>query len=298
VEARWVYDGQYRVASQLDASGAVTHRFVYGSQSHSPDYVVKSGVAYAYVKNHLGIIRFVVDSTSGVVAQQLDYDAWGNLLSDSSPGFQPFAFAGGLYDRDTKLTHFGFRDYDSTAGVWTAKDPIGLGGGLNQYSYCNSSPVRRIDPAGLDFVDLTPTERAVVTHIEGDPYIGPLVQQWLENNHHVNVRFEAVSCAALQSRGGGWTTDQPGPRGGVDEIVVKYNLEAASSVNDNEFGLSTSLIQLIAHELGHAYAYSMEIGPGGVSDAFAVEFENRQRFLGPLRSVHNPSTFTPKCVCK
>ncbi len=30
-----------------------------------------------------------------------------------NPSFQPFGFAGGLYDLDTKLTRFGARDYDA-----------------------------------------------------------------------------------------------------------------------------------------------------------------------------------------
>ena len=34
----------------------------------------------------------------------------GNITSDTNPGFQPFGFAGGLYDTDTGLTRFGARD--------------------------------------------------------------------------------------------------------------------------------------------------------------------------------------------
>ncbi|MEK7703554.1 MAG: hypothetical protein AAB426_01235 [Myxococcota bacterium] len=29
----------------------------------------------------------------GAIAQQLGYDAWGVVLADSNPGFQPFGFA-------------------------------------------------------------------------------------------------------------------------------------------------------------------------------------------------------------
>lgn len=49
-------------------------------------------------------------------------DPFGRVLADTNPGFQPFGFAGGLYDWDTKLVRFGARDYDSGIGRWVAKD--------------------------------------------------------------------------------------------------------------------------------------------------------------------------------
>ena len=45
------------------------------------------------------------------------------------PGFQPFGFAGGIYDLHTALVRFGARDYDAFTGRWTAKDPISFAGG-------------------------------------------------------------------------------------------------------------------------------------------------------------------------
>ena len=63
---------------------------------------------------------------------------------------QPFAFAGGLYDRHTGLVRFGARDYDPETGRWTAKDPIGFGGGdANLYGYVVGDPVNLVDPSGL-----------------------------------------------------------------------------------------------------------------------------------------------------
>jgi RHS repeat-associated protein len=77
-------------------------------------------------------------------------DEFGNVLADSAPGFQPFGFAGGLYDLDTTLVRFGARDYDGTTGRWTAKDPIGFSGhDSNLFGYASAEPVNRIDPAGL-----------------------------------------------------------------------------------------------------------------------------------------------------
>lgn len=74
---------------------------------------------------------------------QCGYDVAGNT-------FQPFGFAGGLYDQHTKLTRFGARDYDAQTGSWTAKDPIRFAGGdTDLYGYVFADPVNLIDPNGL-----------------------------------------------------------------------------------------------------------------------------------------------------
>jgi RHS repeat-associated protein len=84
-----------------------------------------------------------------VVAQRLDYDEFGNVTRDTSPGLQPFGFAGGLYDADTELVRFGARDYDADTGRWTAKDPVLLDGGqVNLYTYVHGDPVNFVDPVG------------------------------------------------------------------------------------------------------------------------------------------------------
>jgi RHS repeat-associated protein len=67
--------------------------------------------------------------------------------------FQPFGFAGGLYDEQTKLTRFGARDYSAHEGRWTTKDPIGFSGGVsNLYEYVVNNPVNLIDIFGLQWI--------------------------------------------------------------------------------------------------------------------------------------------------
>ena len=97
----------------------------------------------------------MVDTASGAISQRMDYDAFGNVIQDTSPGFQPFGFAGGLYDRDTGLVRFGARDYDAEVGRWTAKDPIGFAGeDANLYRYVAGDPINKLDPFGwTDVID-------------------------------------------------------------------------------------------------------------------------------------------------
>jgi hypothetical protein len=66
-----------------------------------PDYMVQGGQIYRIVSDHLGSVRLVVNTSDGTVAQRIDYDEFGNITTDTNPGFQPFGFAGGLYDPDT-----------------------------------------------------------------------------------------------------------------------------------------------------------------------------------------------------
>jgi RHS repeat-associated protein len=73
---------------------------------------------------------------------------------DTNPGFQPFGFAGGLYDADTGLVRFGARDYDPEVGRWTAKDPLLFDGGdTNLYAYGVNDPVNNQDPRGEETLE-------------------------------------------------------------------------------------------------------------------------------------------------
>ncbi|MEM9387911.1 MAG: RHS repeat-associated core domain-containing protein, partial [Pseudomonadota bacterium] len=150
--AGWLYGADtIHAVARIDGVNAVTQRYVYGSRDHVPDYVDASTGRYKVIADHLGSIRLIIDAANGVIIQRLDYDTWGHVLSDSNPGFQPFGFAGGLYDRDTALTQFGFREYDAQSAQWTRKDPTGFQGSPNNlYSYAASDPVNLIDPAGAE----------------------------------------------------------------------------------------------------------------------------------------------------
>jgi RHS repeat-associated protein len=146
----FLYQSSLNPIVELDSNGNVVSQFVYGSKANVPDYMLKDGKTYRILSNHLGSPKLVVDISDGSVVQKMDYDAFGNVTFDSNPGFQPFGFAGGIYDLDTQLTRFGARDYDAQTGRWTAKDPIGfLADGTNFYGYILNDPINAIDPMGL-----------------------------------------------------------------------------------------------------------------------------------------------------
>jgi len=146
----FLYSGQLRPIAELDGAGNLVSRFVYGTKVNVPEYMSKGGTTYRLLTDHLGSVRLVLETATGTVAQRLDYDEFGQITQDTNPGFQPFGFAGGLYDPDTKLTRFGARDYDAFTGRWTTKDPIRFAAGdVNLYGYVLNDPVAFVDPTGL-----------------------------------------------------------------------------------------------------------------------------------------------------
>jgi RHS repeat-associated protein len=146
----FLYKDQLEPVAELDGAGAVSAVFVYGSRLNVPDLMLKGGRTYRILADHLGSPRLVIDTGTGAVAQRMDYDEHGKVILDTNPRFQPFGFAGGLYDPQTGLVRFGARDYDPEVGRWTAKDPIGFAGREgNLYGYVSNDPVNFVDDSGL-----------------------------------------------------------------------------------------------------------------------------------------------------
>lgn len=150
VVQRFLYSGTLQIVAELDDAGNVLSRFIYASRGNVPDAMIRDGVTYRIFSDHLGSPHLVVNAATGAIVQRMAYDEFGNVLSDTNPGFQPFGFAGGLYDRDTRLVRFGARDYDAHTGRWTCKEPLGFeGGDTNLYAYAWGDPVNYVDANGL-----------------------------------------------------------------------------------------------------------------------------------------------------
>ena len=146
----FLYKDALNPVAELDGSGEVEARFVYGAKANVPAYLVKGGTRYRIISDHLGSVRLVINTETGAVVQRMEYGPFGQVTTDTNPGFQPFGFAGGLYDRDTGLVRFGARDYEPRTGRWTAKDPILFqGGDTNLYGYVLSDPINFTDSLGL-----------------------------------------------------------------------------------------------------------------------------------------------------
>ncbi len=153
-----LYKDRLDPIAELDGAGNIVSRFVYGNRLNVPEYMIRNGTSYRIVSDQLGSPRLVIDVVTGAVMQRMDYDEFGTVISDSNPGFQPFGFAGGLYEPQTTLTRFGARDYDAEIGRWLTKEPILLYNDMeNMYAYAGNSPVSFVDFTGASESDLSPS---------------------------------------------------------------------------------------------------------------------------------------------
>jgi len=105
-------------------------------------------------------------------------DTWSDCASPlGTPCCDPIAELGWL--------HVGERYYDPAAGRFVQRDPIGVTGGANVYSYARNLPSLYIDPDGLSVLSATPF-RMPRTHVT---YVDLVDFDWTSYNPATDPRF-------------------------------------------------------------------------------------------------------------
>ncbi|MDQ3650101.1 MAG: DUF6531 domain-containing protein [Acidobacteriota bacterium] len=103
---------------------------------------------YLCVNDVAGAPRELVTS-DGAVAWRAQFTTFGEMRASSVTEVDcPVRFQGQWYDDETGLHYNRFRYYDPAAGRYVSRDPIGISGGLNVFTYARN-PTRWIDPYGL-----------------------------------------------------------------------------------------------------------------------------------------------------
>ncbi len=139
----------------IDDLLAITPKAATGDGPGSASY-------YAHT-DHQGSIRALTDDTA-TIANQYDYDSYGNRLAAVESLPQPFGYTGRRIAKGTGLYYYRFRDYDPKTGRFLQEDPLYFGAGdHNLYRYTGGNPVNWTDPSGL-FVG---SEDAMLRKISG-----------------------------------------------------------------------------------------------------------------------------------
>ncbi|AGC46191.1 hypothetical protein MYSTI_04902 [Myxococcus stipitatus DSM 14675] len=106
------------------------------------------GIRYLCVNDASGAPRELI-APDGKVAWSARLSAWGELREVAQNDVScPLRFQGQWYDEESDLHYNRHRYYDPATGRYVSRDPIGLSGGLNAYTYPRS-PLTQADPYGL-----------------------------------------------------------------------------------------------------------------------------------------------------
>ena len=112
--------------------------------------------------DHIGRPSFA-STSAGTVVWRASYLPFGGVHATTGAPISS-RFPGQWFQAEAGLHQNWMRDYDPTTGRYIEADPLGLIDGASVYGYTRQSPLRWIDPQGLDPVPSPPS------NLPGGPY--------------------------------------------------------------------------------------------------------------------------------
>jgi len=113
--------------------------------------VIDPEITYYHV-DQIGTTRYLSDD-GGDLVEPAAYTAFGEQIAGTMENLgDRYGYAGAwgyqTHD-DLPFLHVGPRYYDPASGRFVQRDPVGIQGGYNVYSYVRHSPTVFVDPSGL-----------------------------------------------------------------------------------------------------------------------------------------------------
>jgi RHS repeat-associated protein len=153
---RYLWDGDNRIF-MLDTLGARIAYWTFFPGSTEPQSVAFTGCCGAdttlyFVTDALHNNVAMLKSNAGTyqLHNQFRYGPYGDSLSVTGTGSNMIRlrYKGAFYDDQARLYQMGIRFFDPDVGRFVSEDPLGLGGGINQYAFAGDDPVNGYDPSG------------------------------------------------------------------------------------------------------------------------------------------------------
>ena len=124
-----------------------------------------NGNNYFYVKNAMGDITDITDSSGAVVASY-SYDPWGKVTSVSGSNLaianlNPFRYRSYYYDDDIGMYYLQSRYYNPEVGRFINCDDVNYIGysdtarSYNAFTYCENNPINMKDPRGYSNINIS-----------------------------------------------------------------------------------------------------------------------------------------------
>ena len=146
---RWA---QQSLLSEVRENGEVREYLNYPNSCMPFGFIEDDGSVFYFDIDNVGLPHSVF-SEEGEVVWAARFGPLGNIESISENRLSnPIRFPGQYYDEEISLSYNRYRYYDCGANSYISQDPLGIGAGVDLYSY-SLNPWRWIDPLGLDCLD-------------------------------------------------------------------------------------------------------------------------------------------------
>lgn len=145
----------YAQVFEESVAGSLTRSYTIGDDVLSQ--VTSGGTAHHLLYDGHGSTRAIsLDTAPTSLAQNYDFDAYGNALGDISAALTPLLYAGEYLASTANQYYLRARHYDTANGRFNRLDPFAGNNSdpqsLHKYAYVHSDPVNNIDPSGRSLV--------------------------------------------------------------------------------------------------------------------------------------------------
>jgi RHS repeat-associated protein len=170
--------GLERVSLSLMDEG---HRFVMVETRNNVDDGTEKQLVRYPMHNHLGSAALELDGS--LEAKVISYEefhpfgttAYQAISAVIKSAAKRYRYTGMERDEETGLEYHSARYYLPWLGRWLSSDPIGIGDGVNVYTYCSDNPIMFNDKNGRQADDGPTTSFGLTLDFEGGLEVGPFL---------------------------------------------------------------------------------------------------------------------------
>lgn len=297
------------------SSGAVQRVYTYGLQRISQSQA--SGTSF-YGYDGQGNVRLLTDAT-GAVTDRYDYDAFGNVISQSGTTPNVYLYSGEQNDPNLGFYYLRARYLNPSTGRFVTTDPFPGSSSdpnsLHRYLYANANPINRNDPSGmlsLVEVSVTLTINSILS-VYQDKLLFPILFQSIQCAECVIApanQMYNVAVNALADSAGGWAQDllwqaqSQQVRGyqALRGIIAQNYANFFSSLVTDTVGLQTQFgfpsLNVVLQEVFSAFpAVATAAAAGQIVDKGTVYVGKLSAFLGGVAEAYGYWSANPQSGC-